>query len=554
MEVRKAGEELRPYPLDPFQDRVVRKIVFAKRKVLPRLVFFFFGIFIYPLKLLSRYRHRRSFIESTDEIASRDIAPIYVSSPTETMDSKFFYVVRQGKIWFKPIAAHPDAVWKLFGGQGFLDHFRTPLTSISADGDNLLAVDVNDIIHYAKSNQVICEVSFDCPTWRIVESRVDWTEKWFNMDGVSLLVNIFKDPILKSLKNNRSICMSHKGHETMFYTDMKGKKHPDPYVGVTTIYTLNDDGTRIFFADPWLQNKFGNELTTPEDGQFVAETLAASGSTLFVIQRAKDSSGREMNRMYTRFADFDSIGSNPALTSTYNIDNDVPLVRFLPPEDWIEQSSIDLQGKARLTKHIAIAQIGWGQNNRQLRVKGTNEDGLMGFYSKNIYELTWEFQPTFDVPADEEEFLSEDVPHRGFQRGPQICFDYEGGQLTPTKWEKNIEKISLEKFSHRGLNERGLHTKLVIIFADSIPLIIPLYARRGWRSLIGLSHANLWKLVIPRHYFQHEHLHLRQFLEQIFRNRSRHNVTVEENERIISISNVFFSRDRFLFTFQRKSQ
>ncbi len=61
-------------------------------------------------------------------------------TPTNAMDSKFFYAVRDGKIWFKLIAVHRNASWKL----------------------------------------------------HIIKSRVRWTEKWFNMDGVSSIVNLLK--------------------------------------------------------------------------------------------------------------------------------------------------------------------------------------------------------------------------------------------------------------------------------------------------------------------------------------------------------------------------
>ncbi len=74
--------------------------------------------------------------------------------------------------------------------------------------------------------------------------------------------------------------------------------------------------------------------------------------------------------MFTRYGDFDSIGSNPALKATYNPNNNIPLIRFIPSEDWILQPSISLEGIARLTKNISILQIGWGQNNQQLRVQG----------------------------------------------------------------------------------------------------------------------------------------------------------------------------------------
>ncbi|CAF1361969.1 unnamed protein product [Rotaria sordida] len=546
------SDVLRPYPIDSSQDKVFRKIVFAKRDLIPRITSILFHIITYPLMILSKFLSKKSINEDGEEKSFSEIGPIYVSTRTNAMDSKYFYVVRDGKIWFKPIAAHPHASWKLFNKNGSIDNTKIPLISVSADGDNILAVDQNQIIHYAKSNEVICEVSFDCPQWKILESRVKWTEKWFNMDGVSLIVNLFKNPILKSLPNYRSIAMSHKGHDTMYYTDMKGKKHPDPYVGVTTIYILNDDGTRIFFADPWLQNKFDNELTTPEDGQFKAETMAASASTVFLIQRARNEYGKEINKIFTRFADFDSIGSNPALRATYNQNNIIPLIRIIPSEDWIEQPSIPLDEKARLTKNISILQIGWGQNNRQLRIQGQNHLGQNGYFLKNIYHAKWNFQFINNMIIDEDEFLSASVPHTGFERGPQIAFDYENGSLQPNVISP-LQKITLEKFSHRGLNERGLHTKLVLVLNHGFKLSIPLYARRGWKSLLGISHENIWKLVIPLEYFAQDDFYLKEILEKIFHNRSRHSVYVYERKDQILITNVYFSRYKFQFIFKNKS-
>ena len=545
-------ESLRPYPIDPFQDKIIEKIVFAKRRIIPKITLFFFYVLTFPISIFSFIRNQQKTIDDGEEKPAEEIDPIYVNTQTESMDSKFYYAVRNGRIWFKPIGAYENSPWKLFGGNGFIDNTKTPLISLSADGDNILAVDQNNVIHYAKSNLVVCQVSFDCPQWKIIESKVKWTEKWFNMDGVSLIVNLFKNPILKSLENSRSIAMSHKGHDTMYYTDRNGKKHPDPYVGVTTIYCLNDDGTRIYFADPWLQNKFANELTTPLDGQFKAETLAASGSTVFLIQRAKDEDGNEINQMFTRFADFDSIGSNPALKSSYNLQNKIPLIRILPAEDWIKQPSIILHDKARLTKNISILQLGWGQNNRQLRVQGQNHLGFNGFYFKNIYQTKWKFQITNDIQINEELFLSSSIPHSGYEKGPQISFDYVNGLLEPLIIS-SPKNIILEKFSHRGLNERGLHTKLIVILNNGFKLSVGLYARRGWKSLLGISHENIWKLVIPLEYFGQEDFYLKEFLEKIFLNRSRHSVHVHQTKDQIQITNVFLTRVKFKFTFKNKS-
>jgi hypothetical protein len=256
--------------------------------------------------------------------------------------------------------------------------------------------------------------------------------------------------------------------------------------------------------------------------------------------------------MFTRFADFDSIGSNPALKSTYNLNNKIPLIRIIPGEDWIQQPSISLQGKARLTKNISILQIGWGQNNRQLRVQGQNQYGENGFYFKNIYQTQWNFQITNDIHINEEEFLSESIPHIGFEQGPQIAFDYENGRLEPNRISSPI-KIRLEKFAQRGLNERGLHTKLVLILNNGFKLSISLYARRGWKSLMGISHENIWKLVIPIEYFAPDDLSLKEILEKHFNNRSRHSVYVYEGKEEIRITNVLFTRCKFKFIFKIKS-
>ena len=186
--------------------------------------------------------------------------------------------------------------------------------------------------------------------------------------------------------------------------------------------------------------------------------------------------------MYTRFADFDSIGSNPALRSTYNPMNRIPLIRYIPSEDWIQQPEIHLQGQARLTKNISILQIGWGQNSRQLRVQGQNQYGENGFYFKNIYDRKWDFQVTDNINLSEDEFLSKSFPHTGFEKGPQIVEDYYNGKLESSLMS-TPKNITLENFSRQGLNERGLHTKLVITLEDNFKLSIPLYARRGWQSL-----------------------------------------------------------------------
>ncbi|CAF4437431.1 unnamed protein product, partial [Rotaria sp. Silwood2] len=102
------NDVLRPYPIDPSQDKVIRKIVFAKRDLIPRITSFLFDVITYPLMILSKSLSKGSIVEDGEEKSFSEIGPIYVSTRTNAMDSKYFYVVRDEKIWFKPIAAHPS--------------------------------------------------------------------------------------------------------------------------------------------------------------------------------------------------------------------------------------------------------------------------------------------------------------------------------------------------------------------------------------------------------------------------------------------------------------
>ena len=545
-------DSLRPYPIDPEQDKIVYKIVHAKEKgFLTRMKSFLSNIFQRSIRLICQRFHRKPEEVISERKDADEIIPPLVCTATDAMDSKYFYAIREGRVWFKPIAAHHTAYWKLFDKNGYADKRKNRLISLSADGDNIIVIDQNQTIHYAKTNRVVCQISFACPQWKIIQSKVKWKKKWFNMTGVSLIVNLFKNPILQSIPNARSIVVSHKGYDTMYYTDMNGKKHPDPYIGVTTIYALNEDGTRIFFADPWLYNKFENELTGPEDGQFKADTLAASGSTVMLFQRARDQFGYEINKIYTRFADFDSIGSNPALKATYNKNNRIPLIRYLPSEDWIRQPSIILSGKARLTKNIAVLQIGRGQNNRQLRVQGQDANSRNGYYFKNIYDTLWKFEMMDNIIINEEHFLSESAPHTGFEQGPKIIEDYENGVLEHRHIVMPL-KVTLEKFGRRGLNERGLHTKLILELENDLKLSLPLHARRGWKSLLGISNQNIWKLIVPNECYDNEDAQIREILHRLFRNKRKLSVNVYESADAVRITSTLGSRCKFEFNFKNK--
>lgn len=547
---------LQPYPIDSKQDKVVESVtrlargVFSFTETLSHVL----SICFYPIKCILSYFS--NLVRTKKPQEPTEAIPLSLDGTQKiAMDNKFYYTINEGKILYKPIAATANAPWKPFGNDaGFADKAHTPLKAVRADGDNIVAVDEQNHIHYAKSYGVDVQVAFDGPEWEATTtSKATWTTKWFSMDVVAPVLNRFKDPTLTLSEKARSFGISHKGADALYYTDMAGKKHPDPFIGVTTLYVLNEDGTRYFLADPWLHNKFENELTGPEDGQFVAESMAVSASSLFVLQRARDENGKEIHKMYTRYADFDSIGSNPALPATYDIDNTTPLVRFLPAEDWAAQPSITLDGKAKLTKELFVVQTGHGQDHRQLRVVGTNSEGATGYYYKNIYDPEWSFERT-DQQINKEEFLPEDTPPTGFQKGPKITYDY-AGEIT-SKLE-TAPQIQLTKFSAQGLNERGLHTKVEFTLKSGQKLELPLYARRGLRHLLGFDGTSkklYWTLVIPKEYQQSQDPEVKELLKGLFNNKKTIKVHVEEATTGITITPEFFSGNRFTMHFPAESR
>lgn len=120
---------------------------------------------------------------------------------------------------------------------------------------------------------------------------------------------------------------------------------------------------------------------------------------------------------YTRLADYDTLGNNPALRYTYQIKSNepcknvsglVPLfsalrigvakiitvkemetVITLPPEDWLKQPMIT-KGTINV-KSITIEQNGIGNNARELRVEGVHMDGTTGYFKKQLLDQDWTF-------------------------------------------------------------------------------------------------------------------------------------------------------------------
>jgi hypothetical protein len=299
-------------------------------------------------------------------------ADIVLKTETQTFGATHEFAILDGRIWWR---ARGKKEWALLPPDGLPapkgrlealkeltaelplapQPFERPkrVVRLSADGDNLISVSDEGRIHYTKV------------------STLEWTDVW----GPPAL----KGP-LEVKEVLRGLAMSHR---KTAYEDIDGNPHPVS-AGVTTLYALSKDGRSLTFADPWLPPKFDHALCLPRQGAMIAAALAASASTIFVM----DESGRS----YTRLADFDTLGQDPALPYSYAREKRrgvKSVVRTLPAEDWKEQPKIP----GAHTTRITIVQTGEGKAARELRVEG--EDG---YWSKPIDAAAWKFESRPGLP------------------------------------------------------------------------------------------------------------------------------------------------------------
>ncbi len=220
------------------------------------------------------------------------------------------------------------------------------ITRLSADGDNLLAVSDTGVGYYTKL------------------TTLEWSDDW---GPVGVRAPLRLGPELAAF------AMSHR---KIPYEDLDGNPHPVS-AGVTTVYSVVDGGRRLAYADPWLPPGWSRTLCLPERNTFVASAVSASASTLFLM----DASGRS----FTRLADFDTIGDDPALPYSWTRARRrgaEAVIRTLPGEEWRAQPRIPGRHGLRIT----ITQTGSTNAARKLVVEG---DG--GHWEKAIFEPEWTF-------------------------------------------------------------------------------------------------------------------------------------------------------------------
>lgn len=308
---------------------------------------------------------------------------IYVKTLTQTFCRDYQFCLVDGRIYYKsmPDAAYStpgkdESIWTLVNGTGLPypkngKDFDVPkrITEISADADSLFVFSSDGEMYQMFTNNNAPEKPF---VWL---GSFGWPEK------IRLTQNQY-------VKNKRGWSSGTRRQDVLWHEDIFGNPHHYGTMGIETLYFLTEDGQHIRFTDSGLPADFSRSLQGPEDGAFIAENISASASTMFLIDKA--------GRMYTRLADFDTIGCDPMFFRyTYDkLEQKYTGYDYLsnyaawglPSEPWRSQPEIPLEGKARLTRFITILQNGHGNAARELRVAGLDSAGQPGYYSKQIMD------------------------------------------------------------------------------------------------------------------------------------------------------------------------
>ncbi|MDR2304751.1 MAG: hypothetical protein LBE10_09215 [Treponema sp.] len=307
---------------------------------------------------------------------------IHIKTRTQTFNTYHYYLLHEGRIWYKSIdpSLEPKE-WIIFEKTG-LPHNSKPgfrktdaVMEISADADELVALSAEGGFY-----RYCFDITISHPL-----------NVWVDLQGWPSEEQLFFD---RRTEKNLAWALGKRNAHVLYYEDPFGNQHHNGAMEIATTYVLLEDGREICYADTGLPGDFSRNYIGPERGTFKAVSLSASASTMFVINEAGE--------MYTRLADFDTIGCDPMWFKYTYIPyvSDLPGTDYfsnlnewgLPAEDWRFQPPVPLAGNAAITRHITILQNGQGNGARELRVAGFNEHGETGYWTKAIFADSWDFK------------------------------------------------------------------------------------------------------------------------------------------------------------------
>ncbi|MCL1837228.1 MAG: hypothetical protein FWG46_06760 [Treponema sp.] len=373
-------------------------------------------------------------INSAEDINGNFPEAVYIKTKTQSFNQYHYYILDEGKIWYKSIDPEKEPQnWALFTKTGLPGKKTTnAIAEISADADELVALSA--------------EGNFYRYCFDLTLSRRK--SKWKDRQGWPVEDQLYFDSRTAA---NRSWALGKRNSHVLYYEDIFGNQHHNGTMEIATTYVLLEDGQEICYGDTGLPADFSRNFIGPERGTFIAASLSASASTMFVINEAGE--------MYTRLADFDTAGCDPMWFKYTYIPyaSDLPGTDFfsnfnewaLPSEGWRPQQPIPLAGKAAITRHITILQNGRGNGARELRVAGMDQDGTNGYWSKPIFSDTWEFKAAPLSFAEDAILVTASAGsenERG-RRGQPLDKDYAGSRWSGSNqedgWEYRIPNFNI---------------------------------------------------------------------------------------------------------------
>ena len=317
-------------------------------------------------------------------------APPLVSDLEHAAGLGQHYLVRDGQLFvrtpadtdWRPLAPPPEAV--------------APIVAVSADEDDFYVVVTSDGLLHAH---------FPC---------ADGCEPFMTRWGLPFLEHrrrVLSLPFPISHLRPGRLAFSQRHKNVALYTEPAGRDINWGRAGTSSLFVLDDTGTRILLADPWLPPDFSREVPTPveNNAQLVLASIAVSGSQLMAVTVD--------GRLFTRFDDYDINGGTPFFLYSHRQPLDdafakepadslasEAMTRLTPAHPWREHAPVP----GRVSRRIAIVQTGVGNDARLMSVLGELE-GQRGVFQKTVTEASWRF-----VAADEavlpEEWLSSSTP------------------------------------------------------------------------------------------------------------------------------------------------
>ncbi len=253
---------------------------------------------------------------------------VHTKSATATFTAATELRLVDGKIWWRPRSATASALepWTLVPKDGVPSPptrvaatkerlglrgtvrkgaFEAPgrIVAIAADGQDLIAVDERHRVYATRLD------------------RVRWSDRFATAARAAPL----------KIPAGAQVALAVRRHP---YVDVDGNRHATT-VDVTTVYALSADGGRITFTDRRTGVRLTSNLCLPERGAVRGVALSASASTIALL----DDSGR----VYTRFADVESMGHDAATTYSWRRERRSGAragVRSLPPPPWRAQPMV----------------------------------------------------------------------------------------------------------------------------------------------------------------------------------------------------------------------